>query len=239
MDIQVLEGKGYWSGDRLGSADTVLLAVVAGSAVAEASASHDRIEVHAGQVALLAAGSSVRVQYAGEGVLFPDAAGACARLAVGSVHELDPVSAGIIREVLLSGSADASYRLAAARFLACRLAATGGAVADEASLVERVLAYMDAHLDEPLGLDVLAGQFGCSRTTLQERFQSTLDRSPMRVLAEKRLMVARRELELTSRSITDIARSVGYAELSSFTRFFKAQTGLSPRAVRDRARWVV
>ena len=47
-----------------------------------------------------------------------------------------------------------------------------------------------------------------------------------------RCSVAKRLLEQTTSSITDIALEIGYSELSAFSRSFKRQVGLGPSRYR-------
>jgi transcriptional regulator GlxA family with amidase domain len=81
-----------------------------------------------------------------------------------------------------------------------------------------MIAWLEEHMDESLTLDVLAGQFGCSRSTVLNRFRREMGRSPMRLLATRRLERARVALEQTDRSITDSARSANTLAAASRRR---------------------
>lgn len=99
-------------------------------------------------------------------------------------------------------------------------------------IVARVrAALIDAPLDQPPGIDEVAGIAGVSVPTLnrQLRARGTSFRT---LLAEYRLGAADRMLRHSLRSIGDIALAAGYAETASFSRAFARHFGHSPRAVR-------
>jgi AraC family transcriptional activator of pobA len=53
------------------------------------------------------------------------------------------------------------------------------------------------------------------------------------------LLEARRNLVYTSMTIQSVGEALGFTDPAYFTRFFKRQTGLSPKAFRLRARALV
>ena len=201
------------------------------------------VTVGAGQALVLPGAALPDVfSYCGEGVLFCDAELDAQPVLPGIVLLCDDLSTALVRRVLLGAGKSSDHRRAAFRLLCYQLAearplessAIPGAVDTVA-----MLTWLEQHLDEPLTLEMLAVHFGCSRTTVLNRFREDVGRSPMRLLADKRVQYARRALEQTERSVTDIARSVGYTDQPSFTRFIKNQTGHAPTELRRRARWVV
>ena len=73
---------------------------------------------------------------------------------------------------------------------------------------------------------------GLSRRRLAEVFLAVYGVTPSDYLARLRLEAATWLLADTDDAIIDIAYSVGFGGLSSFYRFFKGQSGLSPAAYR-------
>lgn len=57
-------------------------------------------------------------------------------------------------------------------------------------------------------------------------------KSALRLIHERVLLAARRELAYTDKSIADIASSLGFAEPSYFTRFFKGKMRQTPKEFR-------
>lgn len=83
-----------------------------------------------------------------------------------------------------------------------------------------------------VSLEVIAGQLGFSSRTLQRRLhKQALEFNAL--VEEIRSTTALEYVQNSSRSITDIASRLGYAEASSFTRAFRRWTGLTPRDYRQ------
>ncbi|MNE97843.1 HTH-type transcriptional regulator VirS [compost metagenome] len=79
---------------------------------------------------------------------------------------------------------------------------------------------------------MIAGQLGFSSRTLQRRLhEQALEFNAL--VEEIRSTMALEYVQNSSRSITDIASRLGYAEASSFTRAFRRWTGVTPRAYRQ------
>lgn len=57
-------------------------------------------------------------------------------------------------------------------------------------------------------------------------------RSALRMIHDRVLLAARRELTYTDKSIADVAASLGFSEASYFTRFFKQKMRMTPKQYR-------
>lgn len=75
-------------------------------------------------------------------------------------------------------------------------------------------------------------QLGLSRHRLAEIFVAVYGVTPAEYLAGLRLTKATQLLTDTNDPIVDVAYAAGFGGLSSFYRFFKGRTGLSPAAYR-------
>jgi thiosulfate/3-mercaptopyruvate sulfurtransferase len=73
-----------------------------------------------------------------------------------------------------------------------------------------------------------------SRSAFAERFQKLLGTSPMNYVTRWRMQIAHRKLIETFETIGDIAESCGYQSEESFTKAFRKEFGVSPKAVRRR-----
>ena len=92
------------------------------------------------------------------------------------------------------------------------------------------------HLDDPsLDVDLVARSSGISRQTLQRRLRSKGTTLSAQIIDLKRQR-AQDLLAGHGKNITEIAAAVGFASPTSFTRAFKAWTGVSPRDYRKRHR---
>lgn len=109
--------------------------------------------------------------------------------------------------------------------------------------VPRVLAHINAHLDERLCLDALSAISGVSAFHLQRSFKQATGHSPLRRVQLLRLKRASLRLVFQpGRSITDIAFEAGYQNAESFTRAFRKRVGQSPgdfRRAPDWSKWRV
>ena len=68
----------------------------------------------------------------------------------------------------------------------------------------------------------------------KRRFKTATGESPLSYLQRLRVEAAKRYLEKTRDSLSEITAKVGYEDLNSFRRLFIKHTGLSPRHYRDK-----
>jgi AraC family transcriptional regulator len=96
--------------------------------------------------------------------------------------------------------------------------------------VRDALAYLEAHLREPLSLAAVARHAGVSRDHLPRLFRRDTGRTPMKILRVMRLELAERLLSTTSLSVKEVAARVGAPgpDPSHFMRNFRPFNGLSP-----------
>lgn len=96
--------------------------------------------------------------------------------------------------------------------------------------------WLDAHSSEPVDLDSAAWQAGLSPFHFLRLFSRVLGVTPHQYLVRSRLRHAARLLADETRSITDIALDVGFADLSNFVRTFGRAARVSPRSFRRAAK---
>jgi AraC family transcriptional regulator len=102
----------------------------------------------------------------------------------------------------------------------------------DARRAERVLAYMQAHLAEDIGLHDLAAVACLSPFHFARMFRQRLGVPPHRYLAQLRIEAARRLLRTGLQPLADIAAACGFSGPSSFTRAFRQATGVTPGVFR-------
>ena len=156
---------------------------------------------------------------------------------------LDPLTVHLALDVFFETRKNKPHRRAALAFLLHHLGLVGEPESVSStvglSLVDRVMAYMHARMEEPLTLEALADESHCTSQTLIKQFHSSRGQSPMQCLAEMRLDKAKSLLAETEASVTQVAHSVGYSTISGFSHFFKKHTGLSPKGFRENVQWLV
>lgn len=108
--------------------------------------------------------------------------------------------------------------------------------ADMRSRIDQLWKKVHANLAYPWTTDVLASQAGMSPAHFNrmiKRFQKT---TPMAVVTNYRMQVAREMLSFTEHTLEAIAASVGYETAFSFSRAFKRHVGKSPNDFRKAIR---
>jgi transcriptional regulator GlxA family with amidase domain len=120
-----------------------------------------------------------------------------------------------------------------------------GPYIDESLLNRSAEAFSDAvkqwlktRLAEPYRLERLARSFAVSPRTLLRRFQAEAGESPLSFLQRARIEAAKVLLASTPLSVAAITERVGYANLSTFVRFFGRQEGMTPGKYRSHSRAV-
>jgi AraC-like DNA-binding protein len=100
--------------------------------------------------------------------------------------------------------------------------------------VGRALALIHHKLSAPWSAESLANEVALSRSAFVERFTSHVGMPPIRYLTVWRLQTAKLALRETSKTIAQLAHSVGYNSEDAFSRAFKREFGSSPAKWRER-----
>lgn len=95
-------------------------------------------------------------------------------------------------------------------------------------------ALIEARYRQQPSVERFAEQLGMSSAHLNALCRRLADRSALQLLHERLLLEAKRQLTYTNMTISQVADSLGFSEPAYFTRFFKRNTGLSPRDFRLR-----
>ena len=106
---------------------------------------------------------------------------------------------------------------------------------DRSDVVSRCRTAVLEHLEsgEMMERD-MAKRLNMSRRTLQRKLAEA-DTTYLRLVDDTRRDLALRYIEDASRSITDIAFTLGFSQQSAFTRAFKRWTGVNPTEYRSQA----
>jgi AraC family transcriptional regulator len=95
-----------------------------------------------------------------------------------------------------------------------------------------VLAYIDAHLAENIGLQDMATVAGLGQHHFSTLFKQSMGISPYQYVIERRIDRAKRHLRQQDVAIIDIALACGFADQSHLTKHFRKLVGMTPRAFR-------
>ena len=94
---------------------------------------------------------------------------------------------------------------------------------------------MDAHIGEAIGLEALAESAGLSVYHFARVFKETVGMTPHAFVMSRRVAKAQKLLVGTELPISEIARTVGFADQSHLTRRFREAFGMSPGQYRRSA----
>jgi len=94
------------------------------------------------------------------------------------------------------------------------------------------LVHIQAHLDQDLSLDALAGHVGLSKYHFHELFQSATGETPKSYVERLRLEWAAVQLRIRRVSVVDVALECGYRNHETFSRAFRRRFRSSPREYR-------
>ena len=94
-------------------------------------------------------------------------------------------------------------------------------------LLEKMIAYVDQHLNTVEGSVELAQAFFISKSTVNRLFQRHVGITVSELILAKRLSLAEKLLR-TDISVTDTCYRVGFSDCSRFIREFKKKFGVTP-----------
>ena len=104
--------------------------------------------------------------------------------------------------------------------------------------MQRVLAYIDRHLDGDLDLDTVSGVAAFSKFHFHRQFVATFGLSVHRYVQLARMKRASYQLAyLDTQSVTHIAMDAGYDAPDAFARAFRQRFGQSPSSFRKSPDW--
>ena len=101
-------------------------------------------------------------------------------------------------------------------------------------LVRQARDYVLAHIGQTITTEQLAKKLGMNRTYLCKLFVEETGLTVGRYVTRIKMEEARRLMDITQKSIAEIAEYLGYSSQSYFQRVFKADTGMTPGMYRDK-----
>ena len=165
-------------------------------------------------------------------------------LAHACVVPSDAAMAWVMAQIWSEFSAQAKARALVLRGLSASLlgwvarqvapAEASAAGLSDSNLVQRFVALMELHFLEHWQVGDYARALAISPTHLSRLARATSGQSALRMIEARIMREARRNLAYTHLSISTIAYSLGYADPAYFTRVFKRDVGVSPKAFREK-----
>ncbi len=99
--------------------------------------------------------------------------------------------------------------------------------------VQKLEIYLDQHYMEPISLQRISADLHMGTTklcALAKKFSN--GKTMTQLISLRRINAAKKLLISSNCPISDVAGAVGFSDYNYFTRVFKANTGMSPRAFR-------
>ena len=102
--------------------------------------------------------------------------------------------------------------------------------------VRQVRDYVLVHIGEAITTEALAKECGMNRTYLCERFTEETGMTLGQYVTQTKIEEAKRLMDITQKSIAEIAEYLGYSSQSHFQRVFKKVTGITPGEYRSKGK---
>lgn len=99
-------------------------------------------------------------------------------------------------------------------------------------LIRQAMGFIHAHYAEPLTREQIASHVHFNPDYLTDCFRQEQGVTPMAYLNRYRICQARKLLENSDLTITEVALAVGFSQSAHFTRTFRREVGMAPRAYR-------
>jgi AraC-like DNA-binding protein len=106
--------------------------------------------------------------------------------------------------------------------------------ADLVPYLRRAHDHIDRYFATSIDLDELARVAGVSKYHFARCFEATYGETPIRYLTRRRIERAQDLLRVANLTVTEVCIAVGFASLGSFSARFRALTGETPVAYRNR-----
>jgi transcriptional regulator GlxA family with amidase domain len=97
--------------------------------------------------------------------------------------------------------------------------------------MRQLLEVIEANLDQPLTLDVMAAHVGISALYLARAFKAAIGQSPRHYVLACRIDRAKELLRNTEMPIIDVALSVGFSSQRHLSHWMLRHTGVTPPSI--------
>jgi AraC family transcriptional regulator len=101
-----------------------------------------------------------------------------------------------------------------------------------APLRQRLIEYVEVHLEQPLTLEELANVAGIGVWSFGKRFRASFETTPHHYVIERRVERARQLLTRGQLPLKAVACACGFSDQAHMTRVMRARLGTTPAALR-------
>lgn len=100
--------------------------------------------------------------------------------------------------------------------------------------IVRVQEYIETNFQEKMTVDELCDKFGIARRTFERRFKKATNNTVLEYWQRVKVEAAKRQLELSRKTVGEVMYEVGYNDTKAFRDIFKKMTSMSPVDYRNK-----
>jgi transcriptional regulator GlxA family with amidase domain len=100
--------------------------------------------------------------------------------------------------------------------------------------VKKIQQFIEKNIEERITVDFLSSKFAIAKRSLVRRFKKATNNAPIEYVQRIKIEAAKRSLELSHKTISEVMYSVGYNDAKAFRDIFKKISGLTPGEYRSR-----
>jgi len=101
-------------------------------------------------------------------------------------------------------------------------------------IVKEAQGYMESNLHEKISVEQLSSRFAMGRRNFDRRFIKATGNTPVEYLQRVKIEAAKKEFEMTRKTIQEVMYEVGYSDVKAFREVFRKITGMSPLEYRSK-----
>jgi transcriptional regulator GlxA family with amidase domain len=94
--------------------------------------------------------------------------------------------------------------------------------------------YIEANYAGKLSVAELANRIFLGRRTFERRFRNATHNTVIEYIQRVKIEVAKKNLEIGRKNITEVMYEVGYSNINAFRKVFRKYTGMSPQGYREK-----
>lgn len=94
--------------------------------------------------------------------------------------------------------------------------------------MEKAQEFIESHVDEKISFERLSSRFSVGRRNFDRRFIKATGNTPLEYAQRVKIESAKKALETTRKTISEIMYEVGYSDVKAFREVFRKITGMSP-----------
>lgn len=101
-------------------------------------------------------------------------------------------------------------------------------------MIEEAQKYIEASLAEKISVEEISARFAIGRRNFDRRFIKATGNTPVEYSQRVKIESAKKELELSRKTINEVMYEVGYNDTKAFRELFRKITGMSPLEYRSK-----